>query len=274
MWKSILRAILPKRILQCAQNWRLQRSISKFNLRRVRHTYGDGEFAIELSDPLAEGWYDHDWALPLEIAILRRGGLRPGGIVFDLGAHQGVVALMLAREVGPSGKVVAVEALPHNATAALKNRDLNAMPWIEVLNAGAASIVGTLKFSRALNAQTSAASRYAGTVEVPTVTIDDLASRFGQPGVLFIDVEGMELDVLRGASKTMQSRPDAFVEVHVGHGLEATGGSVAAVLDFFPDEFYERFIHTEASGEPRLLAEAPAEWLRDRFFLTALRRDK
>lgn len=39
-----------------------------------------------------------------------RRGLSKGGRIFDLGAHQGVVALMLSRYVGEQGSVLAVEA--------------------------------------------------------------------------------------------------------------------------------------------------------------------
>ena len=59
---------------------------------------------------MGAGWYDHDWPELPEIALLKQHGLRPGARVFDIGAHQGVVALMLSKTVGPEGFVLAVEA--------------------------------------------------------------------------------------------------------------------------------------------------------------------
>ena len=76
----------------------------------MAHNYGAGTLKVLLVDPLSEGWYDVDWAELPEIAALRNSLLRPGARVFDLGAHQGVVAMMLAREVGERGLIVAVEA--------------------------------------------------------------------------------------------------------------------------------------------------------------------
>jgi hypothetical protein len=39
------------------------------------------------------------------------------------------------------------------------------------------------------------------------------------PDILFIDVEGFEVHALKGATHTLQGRPDCFIEVHVGCGL-------------------------------------------------------
>ncbi len=62
---------------------------------------------------MAEGWYDHDWVDVMnEITLLRKSRLKVGARVFDIGAHQAVVALLLSRTVGPTGEVIAVEADP------------------------------------------------------------------------------------------------------------------------------------------------------------------
>lgn len=271
-WKTILRKWVPSGVRQAIQALRLNRAIYRHIKRVVCHRYGDRVFQIELADPLAAGWYDRDWKLPPEIALLRRSRLKPGATVFDLGAHQGVVALMLGNEVGSSGKVVAVEAVPHNAEAAKRNRDLNEMPWVEILPVAVAAVDGSLVINRGLNAQAATASDYAGTLEVPTVTIDTLMERYGKPDVIYLDVEGMELAALEGATKALQGMPDVFVEVHVRHGLEATGGSVKGVLAYFPSSDYEVFVHTDPAAVPMPLSTAPPEWLGDRFFLTALGR--
>src|SRR5262245_9748084 len=147
MWtgvKSAVRRTLPKGIRQAIQWWRLRRLQSDFEKRIVSHRYGEVVLRVELADPLARGWYDHDWTLPPEFALLRGSHLKPGAVVFDIGAHQGIVSLMLGQEVGQAGKVIAVEALPHNAAAAARNRDLNAMPWVEVVSAAISANDGKL----------------------------------------------------------------------------------------------------------------------------------
>jgi FkbM family methyltransferase len=271
-WKRLARGLLPAGFWRTLQALRLNRSIANYPKRIVRHRYGEGELEIELGDPLAAGWYDHDWAALPEVGLLRQSRLRSGAVVFDLGAHQGVVALMLAREVGPTGKVIAVEAMAHNAAAAVRNRELNRMPWVEVVSAAVAGQDGTLTLSRGLNAQLATVSDYAGTIEVPAVTIDTLAGRYGPPDLIYLDVEGMEVEALKGAVRTLSARPAAFVEVHTRHGLEAAGGTVSEVLAFFPDTEYESYVHSEQAVSPIPLTTAPLTLLADRFFLTAIPR--
>ena len=77
---------------------------------------------MHIVDAMGQGWYDQDWPPPAEIGVLsERGRLREGARVFDVGAHQGVVAMMLGDLVGAAGRVVAVEATPHNAEVAGRN---------------------------------------------------------------------------------------------------------------------------------------------------------
>lgn len=275
MWtgvKGLARRILLTRLRRAIQGWRLQRLQAHFPTRVVHHDYGGGELAVVLADPLGQGWYDHDWLLPPEFELLRKSKLQAGATVFDLGAHQGIVALMLAREVGETGKVVAVEALPHNAAVAARNRDLNHMPWVEVVSAAIAAHDGKILMSQNWNSSSAAVSDYGGTVEVPAITIDSLAIRYGAPSVVYLDVEGMEVSALEGARQTLARKPDVFVEVHTKHGLEATGGTVEQVLAHFPDSEFEKFVYSERSNTVFPLSAAPPELVATRFFLTALSR--
>jgi hypothetical protein len=75
----------------------VRRRVARYRNRVVHHRYGGHELAISLEDPVADEWYDHDWPLPHELARLRASRLVPGARVFEIGAHQGIVALMLAR---------------------------------------------------------------------------------------------------------------------------------------------------------------------------------
>jgi FkbM family methyltransferase len=241
-----------------------------FPRRVVEHRYGGVSLRVEIADPLAAGWYDHDWPLPPELELLRRGRLRPAARVFDVGAHQGVVGLMLGHSVGATGQVVLVEPNPHNAAMCERNATLNGMDWVTTHRAAVGDRDGTLLFNNGLNGQAAELSDYAGVCEVPAVTIDTLASRYGVPDVVFMDVEGFECRALAGATATLSNRPDWFVEVHVGCGLEAAGGSVEQVLAHFPEEHFDRHVYSEGEAVAIPLAFAPAAKLRDRFFLTAV----
>ncbi len=241
--------------------------VAAFRSRVVTHRYCGHALSLYINDPTARDWYDRDWLEIPELEALRRTALRPGGVVFNIGAHQGVYALIFAADVGTRGKVVAVEAHPHNVAVARRNRELNEAKALEIVHAAAMDRSGTVHFSSRFNGQI----QHSGGMQVPAITVDALSERHGIPDLLFIDVEGAECLVLRGATKTLQRGPDCFVEVHVGMGLESLGGSIGEVLSFFPPSQYE----VRISGEsPRSFRppELDDPLFRDRFFLLATRK--
>lgn len=268
MIKQLSKKILPHRLWVRLRLMRLHRLVEQYQPREVRHTYGGLPLNIYLADPLAQGWYDQDWPELSEIAFLRRHRLQPGARVFDLGAHQCVVALMLADAVGPGGSVIALEANSHNAAVGKRNQELNQAEHLTVLHAAVAEESGELLLNESLNGQVDDGSNSYGQVKVPAFSVDDLAQKYGVPDVLFIDVEGYECHALRGAAETLRARPDCFVEVHVGEGLEKFGGSVASVTGFFPTDTYDLWMASDAHRD--FVPFAPdSRMTAERFFLIA-----
>jgi FkbM family methyltransferase len=236
----------------------------------VTHDYGGCSLRIHLADPLAAGWYDHDWD---EIAVFRflreRGVLVPGATVLDLGAHQGVVALMLADKVGEAGRVIAVEAEPHNARVAERNRELNEAENLIVVHAAGAASEGVISFSEGLNGRIGGEAA-EGHVDVPAATVDGLAAEHGTPDLVFVDVEGYEGHVLEGAGNTLANGSTSFmVEVH--EYLADYGGHPQEIIDCFNG--FDLYVGDDESDEFRPLGDAlPA----GRFYLVAIpatRRD-
>jgi FkbM family methyltransferase len=237
----------------------------------VRHNYGGFNLGVHLSDPIAEEWYDRDWIECPEIAFLRKHRLKPGCKVFDIGAHQCVVALMLARIVGLAGFVLAVEANPHNADVGEKNKEINKTQQLHVLHAAIAAKADKLIISELLNSAVDDGTSGLGRIEVSALSIDDLTRSYGTPDVLFIDVEGFEHEAMKGAKETLKARPDCFVEVHTQGGLEEYGGSVDSVISFFPESDYRLFMASEDQREFVSFARN-SPLAKKRFFLIAIGR--
>ena len=250
---------------------KIRRLVNGYSPRVVIHSYGGYELSLSLEDPLAEGWYDHDWPPLPELKQLASSRLKPGARVFDLGAHQGVVAMMLARMVGDEGNVVAVEAERHNHGVAERNIVLNHVTNVELIHAAVAATEGSLQFAEGLNGHVLSRGVLASS-SVATVTIDGLAARYGSPDVVFIDVEGYEAEALRGASHCIAANEtDFFVETHTGQGLEDAGGSVADVIDRFPKARFRRFVSPAADQRDNYeFTELGVAVPQEHFFLVAV----
>jgi FkbM family methyltransferase len=242
--------------------------VRRFRRYVVVHRYGGHTLRVLIADPLARGWYDHDGSELPEIRALRGRRLVAGATVFDIGAHQGVVALQLAREVSPGGRVVAVEPSAHNVAVARENARLNGAP-VTVVEAAVTETDGAVAFSAGLNGQLDDGSGAAGRVRVAGRSIDSLAAEFGAPDVVYLDVEGAEHLALRGAPATLASGCAFVVEVHQGCGLEKLGGSADQVLAHFPAARFHRSYCFEGDAGFRPLPADGAAVPAGRFFLLA-----
>ena len=131
------------------------------------------------------------------------------GLVIDVGANQGVTSLFYARAF-PSTLVLAVEPHPFNAAQILRNARANRVGNLAVLPCAVSEKPGEVSISDHSNSAVVA----GGGIPVPAVRLDDL--RTGPVRFLKIDVEGLELEVLRGAEALIRlDRPPMDVEVHL-----------------------------------------------------------
>jgi len=229
MAKHAVARALPHPVYRMYRKRRVARQIRSYSARIVSHDYGGHRLNVLITDPMAEAWYDRENCGLGEIdELVRMGALRPGATVFELGAHHGIVALILAAELGPSGKIVALEAEPHNAATARKNVDLNGAANVTIVHAAIAEHPGRLYFAEGLNGHVDTATRF-GNVEVEAMTIDQLVEQHGTPDLVFIDVEGYEGKALEGATTTLGSgRTIFFVEVHATWLVDCTVADLVA----------------------------------------------
>ena len=236
-------ALLPPALQEAWRVHSARRSIDRFPVHEETHSFIGFELPVLIADPVGAAWYGHDWpplVLP-ELELLGGRSLQPGARVFEIGAHQGIVAMVLAQLVGADGLVVAAEPNSHNAAVASRNIVRNRLRQVVLLNVAVGASDGNVRFAE-LGSEVSA-GRHNGTLPVPTVTVDQLTDTYGPPNLLYVDVEGFEYEVLQGAKATLESRPDVAVEVHDPSVLAAHGTSCDRVLALLPEDDYELFVN-------------------------------
>lgn len=150
--------------------------------------------------------------------------VKPGAVVWDIGANVGLFSFAAAALAGKSGAVLAIE--PDPWLASLMNRtserpipehapvsvlpvaisDRLGISYLHIAKRGRAS-----NFVKGIGRSETGGERQA--LPVPTVTLDWISESFPPPTLIKIDVEGMEHLVLAGARKVLTCQPVVLAEV-------------------------------------------------------------
>jgi FkbM family methyltransferase len=165
--------------------------------------------------------------------------LRPGSVVYDVGANVGFMTLIAARLVGPTGHVYAFEPIPENARAIERNAALNNLENITVLELALSDRAGeaVLRIPQmnqgAHLAAVGAAVGEEDDLTVQTAALDELrrTREIRPPDLVKLDVEGAELLVLGGMRACLaESKPALVCELH---------GTRGAIEELLPQLGYE-----------------------------------
>ena len=204
--------------------------------------------------------------------------VRPGDTALDLGAHIGYYTLLLARLVGPGGRVAALEPDPDNFALLRHNVALNGHAHVDVFPVAASNTPGRAALYRsAHNAgdhrlYPSAEEQDRLAVEVEAVPVDHLF-RQRASGIDFakIDVQGFEGAALEGMTALLGRSPRVTMLVEFWpFGLARAGFGAARLLDllaalaFRVYEADETALAVRKADPARLLAEYPVD-REDRF---------
>jgi len=134
-------------------------------------------------------------------------------VVMDVGAHIGTYTIRLARH---AKLVVAVEPHPSNFEVLKINTKLNGLKNILALNVGLASRNHTM-YLESKSEYGWTRLRETGKNPVEVYSLDNLLEKLGVDKVdwIKIDSEGMELDILHGASRALAAHnPRLVIEIH------------------------------------------------------------
>lgn len=179
---------------------------------------------------------------------LYRGVVRHGDRVVDIGAHSGRHTLPLADAVGPTGAVVAFEPLPRVSgylRSAIADRGVGDRVTLHQValshTPGRASFfVATDRPEESGLAQRTVYNGPTGLeeIEVEVATLDGVLPPDFAPRFVKIDVEGAELDALRGAQRTIDAhRP--MVEFEFGmNSAESFHVDPADMFDYWAGRGY------------------------------------
>jgi FkbM family methyltransferase len=182
-----------------------------------------------------------------EMAVLL-DALAPGQTFVDVGAHLGFYSFRAAQRVGPTGRVLAIEADPRTHARLQANVRLN--PGLRVATAGVAvsDEEGTARLALNTTGNRAGNSLVVAGSDTIEVRCRPLAAILADNAIervdgMKLDVEGMEYRVLRRylADVPAERRPRIVVLEHQTRWIDAAGGDALALM-------------TEAGYRPVLVA--------------------
>jgi FkbM family methyltransferase len=189
-----------------------------------------------------------------ELIPLLRPWIPADAVVLDVGAHAGQFAKLFAR-LAPRGRVLAVEPGGYALSILRPALRVNRLRHVEVHGVGLGAAPGELTLTMPVKRSGSMGfglSHFGSgpgvTQRVPVTTIDRLLAGTGRLDFLKADIEGWELQMLRGAAATLDRlRPVLWLEVVDAH-LARAGDSAAALFDFLAAHGYRAH---QPDGRPR-----------------------
>jgi FkbM family methyltransferase len=161
-----------------------------------------------------------------EMLVWQRA-LRPGDVFVDVGANVGSYSI-LAADLGAT--VFALEPAPDTFTLLAENVRLNGYP-VTTLRAAAGAACGTARFTSGQDVVNRLAA--GGPEEIEVVTVDSVIGEREVAGMK-VDVEGFELDVLRGCERALAGQRIKLIQLEwneaSAHAAGTDRGPMAELL--------------------------------------------
>ncbi len=172
-----------------------------------------------------------------------------GLVVYDVGAFHGILTLFFAAR---GARVVAYEPNQMNHARLIENIRLNNLTNVQVrkLAVGSQARSGRLLYDPAMagggSLNPDAAAGVSQPVQITTLDEDIAAASLPAPDLIKIDIEGWELEALKGARATLDAHhPRLFLEMH-GETIREKRQKAGEIVAFLCDAGYTDILHVES----------------------------
>jgi len=225
--------------------------------RRLPRNFGGQRLYVSPSGGGLRYWRHNLYKVDPHLFRLVDEFVKPGSVVWDLGANMGLFTFAAAHRAGETGFVLAIDGDVDNVSLLLRSRFARKQAGtaeVQVLPVA----IGP-PGSRFINFTVSERCRATNSIEgfghdqigpsrekraVPLVTADELLQSFRPPNFVKIDVEGAEMEVFKGAHRLLsEARP--IIEVEVA----PTPEKQTPIRDLFLQHRYKLYNGADPAGQ-------------------------
>ena len=187
-------------------------------------------------------------------------GLDLSGLtVFDVGAFQGLLTLFFARQ---AARVICYEPNTNNYNRLTANIGLNGLSNVRVRKVGVGSQAQTAQMvysplmpggasvepNEIKQLRHSAGPSVTEDIEITTLDSEVFGNLAPAPGFIKIDIEGWEIEALKGARRTLtEYKPALFLEMH-GATMNQKRAKIAEIVAFLEGVGYRDILHVESGA--------------------------
>lgn len=186
-----------------------------------------------------------------------------GDTIIDVGAGIGDDVVVFSKLVGPTGRVIAIEAHPNTFACLQGTIERSGLTNVVAVQCAIADRDGTLTMSDDSEHLANSVLKVKGGIEVPAKTLDTLLIELGinEVGLLKMNIEGAERPAMAGMTQSAPRIRNVAISCH-DFVADAGGGD-----DFRTREFVRPAL--EAMGYVVRQRSEPAHpWLRDTLYGT------
>lgn len=161
--------------------------------------------------------------------------VKPGNNVLDIGANIGYYSKFFSECVGTSGQVYSFE--PEKTNFLHLQKEMTGRKNVTLIQKAVAAETGelTLYLSNLLNVdhRSYKPEHYGRKSSVEKISIDDFVKGTFKIDFIKMDIQGFEMDALKGMEKTLHSNQHIILLIEFwAYGLKMAGTSALEVFDF------------------------------------------
>ncbi|HBT93791.1 MAG TPA: hypothetical protein DEB23_05980, partial [Chitinophagaceae bacterium] len=221
-------------------SWKL---IRLFKLQNLKVKFWNNRFFYINHDSFQSMWLMYNYIVDWEEFLFIHYYLRKNSIVFDIGANMGFYTIWISRSIDELGQIHSFEPDTKNFKRLSQNISINQFKGqFHTNNVAVSKQNGKMKMTIGFDGENHLVpSNFGGNSSIINVVcLDDYCNQHNINRIDFvkIDVEGFELDVLKGGIYLLTQKNVDVIQLEINRALINSGTTPIEIISFVEQNGY------------------------------------